>query len=96
MRGLGRCCRALAREGVRTKTLEIFENLTEPEVRVISPVCTAGNVEAEVSLVRNLFLRYCCASHSLPCPPRALQRPEWLGAWLGGPRGNAAVQVGIS
>lgn len=63
---------------------------------MISPVCTAGNVEAEAGLVRNLLLRCGCTIHSLPCPPRALQRPEWLGAWLGGPRGNAAVQVGIS
>lgn len=36
---------------------------------MISPVCTAGNVEAEASLVRNLLLRRGCAIHSLPCPP---------------------------
>lgn len=37
--------------------LEIFANLTEPEVRVTSPVCTAGDIEAEAGLAHSLLSR---------------------------------------
>lgn len=46
-----------------------------------SPVCTAGNMEAEAGLVHNLLLRCCCAIHSLPCPLRLYRD---LSGWVHG------------